>query len=272
MEELRYFLDGPGEALIVTSDFDPEEPDLSKILCVVTAKTAAFRSTSTQENVTGGRSIFPRRRILTERGITFELTDCEMDFRYISLSQGEDIEVQGEDAAEEEKITVWAFGEDEQYTISEDNRVKLNHTPIEDTLVVQDMDGNLFELAQSASAGKYSLSEDTLTFDASAAGQEIKCFYQYEAPADTKQVSTKSDSLPKTVKIIHHQPAFDEDNNKIGVQEIEIYKAQVGGEFEEAFEERTPFAPSITFELVDPKRADKKVVDHRFIPIKGEAS
>jgi hypothetical protein len=266
MDQFKYFLDGPGEALIVTSDFDAASPDLSKILCVVTAKTAAFRSGTTEEKVTGGRSIFPRRKILTDREVTFELSDCEMDFRYVSLSQGEDIVITSVDA--------WAFGEDEQYTIGEtvDNTVTLRHTPIKDTLVVQDMEGNLFVTAAAAEAGvSYSLDTDTLTFAVGDDGKEIKAFYQYEE-SSVQQVSTKNDSLPKTVKIIHHQPTFDEDNARIGTQEIEIYKAQVGGEFEESFEERSPFAPSLTFELVDPRRADKKVVDHRYIPVAGATS
>jgi hypothetical protein len=250
VDKLRYFLDGPGEALIATTDFDPTNPDLSKILCVVTAKSAAFRGSATMEPVTGGRSLAPRRKFLTEREITFELSDCEMDFRYVSLSQGEDI-VTG-------SVTVWAFGESEQYVVDDSLKITLNHTPVPGTLIVQEKDtGELVEAT---------LAKDTATLTGVNKGDEVLAIYQYEA-ADVKQVSTLNDSIPRTVKIIHNQPMFDEDNNIIGTQQIELFKAAISGEFEEAYEERAAFAPSLTFEVLDPKRADKKLVDHRIIPV-----
>jgi hypothetical protein len=61
-------------------------------------------------------------------------------------------------------------------------------------------------------------------------------------------------------------PAFDENNNVKGYQYIEIYKAQVSGEFEEAYAEKQAFAPKLSFEVLDSKRFDKKIVDHRFEP------
>jgi hypothetical protein len=250
VDKLRYFLDGPGEALIATTDFDPTNPDLSKILCVVAAKSAAFRGSATMEPVTGGRSLTPRRKFLTEREITFELSDCEMDFRYVALSQGEDI-ITG-------SVTVWAFGESEQYVVDDSLKITLNHTPVKDTLVVQAKDTG--ELVEST------LVEKTATLTGVNKGDEVLAIYQYEA-ADVKQVSTLNDSIPRTVKIIHNQPMFDEDNNIIGTQQIELFKAAISGEFEEAYEERAAFAPSLTFEVLDPKRADKKLVDHRIIPV-----
>lgn len=270
LDKLKYFLDGPGEVLVVATDFNSAAPDISKIFAVVTAKTAAFRGSATEEKVTGGRSLAPRRKFLTDREITFELSDCEMDFRYIELSQGETMT--------EGSVVSWAFGEEEQYVPDSDTKkFSLNHTPIEiagiSSLVLQDVEGNLFsEAASTPGPGEYTLTDAEIEVNEADKYKEFKAIYQYNTPTNTRQVSTFNDSLPKTVKLLHHQPMFNEDNQKIGIQEIEIYRAAIEGEFEEAFEERTAFAPSLTFEVIDPKRPDKKLVDHRFIPIVGDIS
>jgi hypothetical protein len=266
MEKMRYFLDGPGEVLIVATDFDLASPDVSKILCVVTAKTASFGSSVEQEDVTGGRSLAPRRKILTGRDVTFELSDCEMDFRYVALSQGEDAL---DETADSLDILLWAFGEDHQHLVSEAGGFDLAYEPEtvggESSLILIDEEGDLVEGG--------SVTGKAVTGLVAYAGKVVKATYQYEAPEGyvVKQVTTFNDSIPKTVKIIHHQPMFDEDNQTIGFQEIEIYRASVSGEFEEAYEERSPFAPSLSFELLDPKRHDKKIVDHRMVkyPVAG---
>ncbi len=270
MEKFRYYLDGPGETLITTTDFKDYQEKLAdsvegytveglakKIICVVTAKSASFTGGAEEEDITGGRSLAPRRKMLTGREQNFEITDCEMDFRYVSLSQGEAIEVGA--------VTSWAFGEDHWREIAETS-ITLEETPIADTLVLQDEDGTILEKVESTpTVGQYSISAKVVTFHADQTGI-IKPMYQFTSPATTQQVSTLNTSVPKTVSIVHHQPQFDDNNKVIGTQEIEIYRASVSGEFEQAFEERSPYAPSLTFQIMDPKRADKKLVDQRSIP------
>ena len=274
MERLKYFLDGPGECLVVGTDFDVQNPDPNKIFAVVTAKTASFGSSVEQEDVTGGRSLAPRRKILTGRDVTFELTDCEMDFRYVALSQGEDVL---DDTLDDLNVLLWAFGEDHQHVVDGDDKITLKYTPATvtidavpvSTLVLIDENGDVIAESDYGVVGK------EVTFTGGAVeGDVVKSVYQFEPPEGyvVKQVSTLNDSIPKTVKIIHHQPMFDEDNQTIGFQEIEIYRVAVSGEFEKAFEERTPFAPTINFELLDPKRHDKKLVDYRLVKFAEEAS
>jgi len=262
MEDLRYYLDGPGEVLIMDSTFDASAPDVNKILCVVTCKTASFRGDVTEEKVTGGRSIFPKRKYLTDRSITFELEDCEMDFRYLSITQGEAIVVGA--------TTAYAFGEDYQYTIdATTGKVTLPTTPLTDTLVVQFLDDGTLctEATTPAGTGEYSLSGKELTFTNTDKGKDIKVSYQFTTGSTAKTVSTKTDSLPKTVKLVHKQPMFDQDNAVVGHQFIEIYKAQPSGGFEEAYQEKAAFAPKLSFEVLDPKRVDKKMVDHKIVPV-----
>jgi hypothetical protein len=261
LDLMRYYMDGPGEVLIADSDFSFETPDMSKILALITCKTASFRSSVTEEKVTGGRSIFPRRKYLTDRSIVFEMEDCEMDFRYVSMSQGE--------AVTTGASVNWAFGEDEQYQVSAtDHSITLKETPIAGSLVLQFADGTLCtEDEAPASTGEYSIAANKVTFTAADDGKVVKAIYQYNTSAETKSVATLSTSIPKTVSIVHKMPAYDENNIVKGHQYIEIYKAQISGEFEEAYAEKAAFAPKLSFEVLDSKRFDKKMVDHRFVPV-----
>lgn len=261
MEDFRYYLDGPGEILVMAAGFDPGTPDVKKLYSIITAKTASFRGTTTQEKITGGRSLAPRRKILTDKEIIFELEDCEMDFRYLSLTQGEDI-VTG-------VTTAYVFGNEGKHEINATTgKVTLAQTPKAGTLVVQFVEGTLAtESVTVATAGTYSILAKELTFHTSDRGKVIQCTYQFDTEATTQTVSTKADSIPKTVFMVHKQPAFDQDNNIIGFQYIEIFKAQVGGEFEEAYAEKQPFAPKLTFEVLDSGRPDKKLVDHKYVPV-----
>jgi hypothetical protein len=259
MDQNRYYMDGPGETLIMTTDFDPSAatPNVNKIIAIVTTKSATLTDTPSFEKVTGGRSLAPRRKFITDRETTFEITDCEMDFRYVSLSQGED-EVVG-------ATTAWAFGDDYKFTIA--TTVTLPVTPINNTLVVVDQDGKAMVKSATPSAGQYNVSGAQLFFHSGDVGKAAYPIFQYNTPSTTRVVSTKSTSVPRTVKIVHRQAAFDKDNNLIGYEEIEIFKAQVSSQFEQAYAERTPFAPTLTFELIDPDRPDKKLFDYKFIPV-----
>ncbi len=254
----RYYLDGPGETLIVALDFDPATPVADKIFCVVTSKSATLRNGITMDNVTGGKSPFPRRRFLTEAAPQFELEDCEMDFRYISITSGEDI-IEG-------ALTAWAFGEDYKFKIT-GGSVTLPSTPVAGTLIVQFEDGTLLTSTAStpvSTSGNYHLEGINLTFAPADEGKVIKTIYQYQTTGKT--VSRLTTSVPKAVKIIHRMPMYDDDNTIKGIQEIEIFKAQPGGDFEQAFQERAAYAPRITFDILDDKRWDKKIIDQKFIP------
>jgi hypothetical protein len=249
----RYYLDGPGEVLVTAVDFDFANPDVKKILIGSTCKNASIQGSATLEPVTGGRSLFPRRKILTDRALTFSMEDCEMDFRYLSMTQGEDIVVGVANA--------WAFGEDEQYTIPSATAytVTLKHIPLAGTLAVLFDDGKIGDPVAIAPAA-------TLEFQVTAAVVTFNAVYQYAGGATSSKVSTLSTSLPKAVKIIHKQTTYNSDNVVTGTQYVELFKVQPSPEFEEAYAEKQAYAPKLTFELIDPQRADKKIMDHIFIP------
>jgi len=260
-DQLRYYIDGPGEVLITTTDFDFTNPDPNKIIAVVTCKSASISGSADMEDVTGGRSLFPKRRFKTSQSATLELTDCEMDFRYASLTSGEDIETGATE--------VWAFGSDYKFVIptTAPFEIQLPNSPIADSLIVRLDDGSLMEAATEADAGKYSLNGDKLTFAEADKGKEVELVYKYMSAAGSKSVSTLADSVPKTVKAIHKQPTFDNDNKVTGTQFIEFFKLQTSPEFREDYQERAAYAPQITFELLDPQRPDKKIFKRTWEPV-----
>lgn len=265
MDKMRYYIDGPGEVLVVASDFDMAVPDPYKILASVTAKSASITAGAELEDVTGGRGLFPQRRFQTGRNASVEFSDCEMDFRYNSIVTGEAV-VKG-------AKTVWAYGSDYRFSVpaADAYTVTLPDTPDEGTVTVRFIeDGTVGAVAEVAAAGKPSLAAKILTFVAEDAGKEFEVMYSYQSSAEAISTSLKVDSLPKTVKVVHKQPTFDNDNNITGYQFIEFFKMQPSSEFNEDYQERAAYAPSITFELVDPKRADKKVYDRTWVPVAAE--
>lgn len=262
MEKERYFLDGPGETLVVMSDFDLATPDPAKIIAVISSKRGAFTFGVTEEKVTGGRGLVPRRKFMTERNITFELEDCETDFRYFNLSQGITPVTGATD--------VWAYGSDYRYAFATGALAfDLGETPLADTLMVKNAEtGLVMAYSTVVPAGAtLQLTGSTLTADASQAGVEIECMFKYTAAATAITSSMKMDDVPKTVKLIHTQVMFDEDNNKLGKQQIEVFKAQTSAEFNEQYQERQAFAPVVKFEVLDPRRPDKKVLDKKLIVV-----
>jgi len=266
MDALRYYIDGPGELLIVTTDFSQTIPDPTKILATSTCKGVTISGDADMEDVTGGRSLFPQRKFQTGRTSKIEFTDCEMDWRYSQLVSGEKSETGAK--------KVWAFGSDYHFTVPlvTPFEVTLPDTPEVGTLTVRFPDGTVANGAGTgetpvAAAGSPLLAAAKLTFVEADKGKDFEVMYQYTSSATTKQVSLKVDSLPKTVKVIHKQPTFDQDNNITGTQFIEFFKMQPSSAFNEDYQERAAYAPQITMDLVDPKRADKKVYDRTWVPV-----
>lgn len=260
-DNLTFFMDGPGEILITTTDFDPTDPELYKILCSSSIKSATISSSATLESVTGGRSMFARRKFQTERTANVEFSDCVMDFRYASLVQGEDIAVGAK--------TVPAFGADYRFSVPATPFTQvLPETPDADSLTIRWIaTGVVAKPAAVAAEGVPSLAVATLTFVIADVGKEYEVMFTYQSAATTLNVPLKVTSLPKTVKVVHKQPTFDADNTKTGDQIIEFYKLQPSPEFSEDYQERAPYAPTLSFELLDPGRADQKVFDRYWIPV-----
>lgn len=260
MSKLTYYIDGPGEVLITTTDFSAADPDPNKIICTSTCKSASISASATMEDVTGGRGLFPKRRFQTARNATLEFQDCQMDFRYASLVQGEDIK--------KGVRTVTAFGDGYRFVVPEELSVTLPETPDEGSLTVIWRDtGAAAAPATTAAEGTPALADDTLTFAEADEGREFEVVFTYQSSAETLNIPSKATSLPKTVKAIHKQPTFDADNNVTGHQFIEFFKLQPSAEFTEDYQERAAYAPTMTFELIDPQRPDGLIMDRTWVPV-----
>lgn len=262
MDARRYYLDGPGETLVVASDYDATNPSPDKIIAIVSSKSAVINYQPAFEKVTGGEGLTPRRKFITERVVTFEMEDCEMDYRYFSLSQGEEIK--------KGSTTAWAYGSDEITSIGDDGTVTLSATPVADTLIFFDDGGSMFtESATPVAGSKFSLDGAVASFDLADKGRTVSPIYQYSTDEDTESVGVKSDSIPKTCKLIHRMKMFDNNNKRKGTQQLEFFLAEVGAEFAEDYREKTPATARMTFEVLDPMRPDKKILDKKWIPAKS---
>ena len=264
MDALRYYIDGPGEILVTTTDFNIAKPCAQRILCSATCKGVNISGDADMEDVTGGRGLFPKRQFQTGRTAAVEITDCEMDFRYARLTTGEPIQKGSQ--------VVTAFGSDYRFNIpsTAPYEIELEDEPIADTMTVRYIDTGT--VVAPGSANGPTLEGKKLTFQEEDAGKLIELFYSFNSGEDTLTVSQKVDSLPKTVQVIHKQPTFDNDNNITGYQYIIFFKMQPSAAFQEDYEERAAYTPQMTFNLVDPQRADKKVMDRIWVKRKVEGT
>jgi len=267
METERYFLDGPGETLIVYNDFVLATPDPDKIIAVISSKRGSFTYGVTEEKVTGGRGVVPRRKFTTEKDITFELEDCETDFRYFLLSQGIT-------PATSPNTDVWAYGIDFKYYLATTQlSADLGYTPSTNTLMVKNgATGATIPYGAATPVGAtLGLTGSTLTGGAyyDATPTEIECMFKYASTLASNQIASMSlDDVPTAVTIIHTQPMFDENNAITGKQQLEIFKALPSQEFNEAYQEKQAYAPVLKFSVIDPRRPDKKILDKKLLPIK----
>jgi hypothetical protein len=188
-----------------------------------------------------------------------------MDFRYHALTSGESIVT--------EASTAWAYGSDYRYTLAADAlEITLEETVVAGTLTVRDVaTGVYFTSDTTAAAGKYSVASSKYTFAAADAGKTVEFMFQYTTGNTTKKIQAKVDSMPTTVKIVHTQKAFDQDNKLIGFEQTEYFKLQASSEFQKAYQERTAYAPTLSFKLVDPRRADKLYRQTLFIPYTAQS-
>jgi len=262
-EQLVYYIDGPGEVLI--GDF--KNP--SNVIAIATVKEAGFSGNATFEKVTGGRSLFARRQFLTEKTLNFRMTDCQMRFQYLEITNGSTTTK----AATEN----WAFGDLERYTVKagansgDPLTITLKRAPIAGSLILRPATGASVAIpdANIGTAGQDGTVVVTLptTMSGVAAGDYVNAIYKYTSSVDTLTTSTRIDSCPKSVFITHKQPCFNKDNEVIGFQYIEIFRAKSDAQFEKAYSEKTPYAPALNFEVEDPERPDGKLVDEKFEPL-----
>lgn len=252
-EQLVYYIDGPGEVLIGAFK------DPTNVLAVATVKEAGFSGNATFEKVTGGRSLFARRQFLTEKTLSFKMTDCQMRFQYNELASG--------GTTSKGKVQNWAFGDLERYTVKastgDAKTITLRKAPVAGTLVLRPTTGAAIAVAASDIADTVVTIKDENV----KVGDYVNAIYKYESEEDVLTTSTRIDSCPKSVFITHKQPCFNKDNEVIGFQYIEIFRAKSDANFEKAYSEKSPYAPSLNFEVEDPERPDGKLVDEKFEPL-----
>lgn len=258
-EQLVYYIDGPGEVLI--GDFKNPQ----NVLAVATVKEAGFSGNATFEKVTGGRSLFARRQYLTEKTLNFRMTDCQMRFQYMEITNGS--------TTKKAAVENWAFGDLERYTVKAGEEgaktITLRKTPVEGSLVLRPTVGASIAVAKEDIAAPSADGTVVVTIksDDIKVGDYVSAIYKYMSAEDVLTTSTRIDSCPKSVFITHKQPCFNKDNEVIGFQYIEIFRAKSDAQFEKAYSEKSPYAPSLNFEVEDAERPDGKLVDEKFEPL-----
>ncbi len=209
-----------------------------------------FGLETTSEDVFGGDDLFPFDEVTTGKNATLTATAAEFDLNMIDITQGSETEV--------EDAEIYVF--DEGLTIGEDDyELKYGTGLVSGTLVVRFKDGDELDVATtSPTAGEYKLTGGEITFATVDKGKEVLIDYRYKVTdAATNHVLTTS--LPKPVKVVHVARFQAADGTEGGLQTI-VYRAKAQGTFNIDFARATASTHNLELKLLDPGRADKKMI------------
>lgn len=215
-----------------------------KVISFVDAQDLSVESSSSKEDITGGNKLFPIASFKQDQALACSLTNATFDSGLMEYLDG----------AEVKTGAAVRMTDIMEVAIPEDGAVKLNNTPVADTIVV-----NGFEAGDVAAAGTYKVAEDTLTFAAADAGKVVAIVYEYESSTEATEYSVGQASMSKPFIFETVFPVYDEDTQIKYNCMLKIFKAQCTSGFKLNLQHRAPFAPQIEFEARDAKRPDGKL-------------
>lgn len=225
------------------------------------AESASLKINFPSNPIYGGNALYPHDSIDGDRTGTFEFTTSRYQHGLSAAATGATVTTATSVtmAVVGEKATVPATT---TYTVDLANKT----TAVESSVKVYDADaGTLFTKDTTAAAGKYSYSAGVLTFAAADASKKLIIDYQYTATTGDL-VAVLTNGKPPVVKIT----LANEFSNQDGVttrEAIFIHKLKANGSLEHAENRGNPGKPGLTFDLMDPERADKQLYTMGYIAV-----
>jgi hypothetical protein len=159
---------------------------------------------------------------------------------------------------------MWAVGVD--YTISASNAITLAQTPAAGNVpIVTGIDGTKYtKVASAPTAGQFSITGATLTFNAADANKPVKVTYQYSAATGNNFGLPETGSNPALYVVIDGE-ATNKDGNNVQDCNIIIDKCMVEGDINFPQFKREPGTFQITLNVIKP-RGGQKAIDVSFSP------
>lgn len=158
---------------------------------------------------------------------------------------------------------------DEEYVIPEVSpfTIKLNQSPIVDSVILTDTKGDVWDKNGAPAAGKYAISGDVLSFVSGDAGTAIFINYDYQAPTVTK-FGLPKEPKRKACQLIISGEAIGEDERMYNTA-IVVDKAKATGTINPPQQGGSPQPVTVTFNVLKP-RGQRRAVEYMATPIGDE--
>ncbi|GEM_PF-1422118 len=154
---------------------------------------------------------------------------------------------------------------DEEYVIPEVSpyTVKLGQTPIADSIILTDIDGDVWTKESSPAKGKYSISGETLSFASADAGTAI--FINFDYQTDVVKFGLPKEPKRKACQLIISGEAAGEDEKLFNTALI-VDKAKVTGAINPPPQGGEPQPVTVTFNVLKP-RGQRRAVEYMATPL-----
>ena len=235
----NYFIEGVGTAQVTGADGS---------LSLIHLQSMSVELSSTMEKIFGGEGNFPLYTYQTEKSVKATFKNASWNLHMVTLTQG---------VKNADKPTLIA---NEVVTVGASGSLTLSHASTADmsTLVVSTLEGIVIPVTSGSVAASFS-------------GKKVRCNYTYE---DTGSNAVGSNvlttSVPGFVTIMHRSKAMPQDDGHVYRIHTVIWKARCDGSLTYNEEHKNAFAPELKFEVIDPKRADHKLINFAIEDVTGK--
>lgn len=226
------------------------------------AESAILKTNFGQDPIYGGNSLYPHDYIDKDRTGTLEIATSRYQYGLDAAASGATVTVGTSVtmAVVGEKATVPATS---AYTVTLANAA----TAVSSTVKVYyaDSPGTLLTQDATPATGKYSIALGVLTFAAGDASKNLVIDYQYTSTTGDL-VAVLTNGVAPVVKIT----LANEFKNQNGVttrEAIFVHKCKAIGDMTHEENRGKPSAPKLTFDLMDPERADKQLYTKGYIAV-----
>lgn len=217
------------------------------------AESAVCKVSFPSDPIYGGNGLYPHDFIDKDRTGTLEIATSRFQYGLAEAAAGAKVTLGT-------SVTMQVIGEKATipatttYTVTLANKT----SAIEDSIKVYYADtGVALTKNATAATGKFAYSAGVLTFAVDDANKDVIIDYQYTGTTgDLVEVLTNG--VVPVVKIT----LANEFSNQDGVtmrEAIFVHKCKASGDLEHAEKRGTPGAPTLSFNLMDPERADKQL-------------
>lgn len=209
------------------------------------------------DDIFGGDGVYPIDNLVKQKMIDITATDAKFDLGAVSLMMGDSVV---EDVSAADKY-VWELNETKIIDTSGEVILKYDvFAGSGDEIIVRFVDTNktISKASGSPSSTQFAFtSGKTIKFDVSNAGKKVYINYKREIE-DVAAIFLTTDEVPFEVSIVHHGVFSGKCNKKMGI-ETELYACRAKGTFTIDAQRAAASASSVSLQIVDPERADKRI-------------